>query len=337
MSFKIGAKLLLKNYNPAIRDTMRAPYPATQPYRAEHLSVGDGHEIYFEEGGNPLGIPIVFLHGGPGCKASHRQFFAPKTYRSVLLDQRGSGKSTPYGGVAANSTQHLVSDLETLRELLGIEKWVLFGGSWGAALALYYAEAHPQRVLGMVLRGTFLARRRDVDWFFTEGANRLLPQEWDAFKQVVGDPPDMIQYLYETVFGEDVEAAERVARAWARWSGRVVTFAIDNVGSEGEESMTSVMAKARLEFHYARHGYFMRENQLLDNIDRLPEVPVSIVHGQRDLTCTPDAGWVLHRAIPGSQLRILRTAGHLSGETPMSDALLDAADNMANLVERSSL
>jgi proline iminopeptidase len=313
---------------------MRSLYPAKQPNLAEQIDVGDGHKIYLEEAGNSTGIPVVFLHGGPGsgCKPSHRQFFAPDKYRSVLLDQRGSGRSTPYGGVEANSTQHLVADLEYVRQRLEIEQWVLFGGSWGAALALCYAETHPERVLGMVLRGTFLARRRDVDWFFTEGANRLLPRGWDAFKQVVGDPPDMVEYLYRTVFGDDVGAAERVARAWSRWSGEVVTYAIDNIGGEGDESMSSVMAKTRLEFHYAKHRYFMSENQLLDNVDRLPDVPVMIIHGQRDLTCTPDAAWALHRAISGSTLRILRTAGHLSGESIMTDALLDAADEMAKLI-----
>ena len=313
---------------------MRSPYPAINPRLAEHFEVGDGHKIYFEEAGNVAGVPVVFLHGGPGsgCKPSHRQFFDPEKYRSVLLDQRGAGRSTPYGGVEANSTPHLVADLEAVRRRLGIEQWVLFGGSWGAALALCYAQAHPDRVLGMVLRGTFLARRRDVDWFFVEGANRLLPRGWDAFKQVVGDPPEMIEYLYETVFGDDSEAAERVARAWVQWSGEVVTYAIDTVSAEGEEAMSSVMAKTRLEFHYAKHRYFMRENQLLDDVLRLPDVPITIIHGQRDLTCTPDAAWALHCAIPGSTLRILRTAGHLSGETLMTDALLDAADEMIKLL-----
>jgi proline iminopeptidase len=313
---------------------MRSPYPATQPRLAEHIEVGDGHNVYLEEAGSPSGVPVVFLHGGPGsgCKPSHRQFFAPDKYRSILFDQRGCGRSTPFGAVDANSTQHLAADLEHIRRRLGIEKWVLFGGSWGAALALYYAETHPERVLGMVLRGSFLARRRDVEWFFSEGANRMLPRGWDEFKQVVGDPPDMVEYLHQTVFGEDQEAAERVARAWARWSTEVVTYAIDNVGGEGEESRSSVMCKTRLELHYARNRYFIRENQLLEDAARLPRVPVIIIHGQRDLTCTPDAAWALHQAIPGSTLRILRTAGHLSGETLMSDALLDAADEMAELV-----
>jgi len=300
------------------------------------IDVGDGHDIYFEEAGNVSGIPVVFLHGGPGsgCKPSHRQFFSPDVYRSVLVDQRGSGRSTPFGGVEGNSTPHLAADLERLRERLGIEQWVLFGGSWGAALALYYAETYPERVLGMVLRGTFLARRRDVDWFFTEGASRMLPRGWSEFKQVVGDPASMIEYLHAAVFGSDPSAAERVARAWARWSQEVVTYAIDNVGGEAEDSLSSVMAKTRIELHYARNQYFMRENQLLDDVDRLPRVPVSIIHGQRDLTCTPDAAWALHQAVPGSSLRILRTAGHLSGETAMTDALLDAADEMAKLVAR---
>ena len=316
---------------------MRSSYAATEPNHVEHVDVGDGHQVYIEEGGDPGGIPVVFLHGGPGagCKPSHRQFFDPGTYRSVLVDQRGCGKSTPYGSVESNSTVHLAADLELIREHLGIEKWVLFGGSWGAALALYYAEKYPDHVLGIVLRGSFLARRRDVDWFFAEGANRMLPVGWDAFRQVVGYPPDMIKYLHSRVFGDDEVAAEKVARAWARWSGEVVTYAIDSTGGGAEEALPSVMAKARLEFHYARNDYFMRENQLLEEIDQLPEVPVALVHGQRDLTCTPDAAWVLHQAIKGSTLRILRTAGHLSGETLMSDALLDAADEMAKLLSRN--
>lgn len=315
---------------------MRAPYPATEPRLAEQLDVGDGHSVYFEECGSASGIPVVFLHGGPGsgCKPSHRRFFAPDKYRSVLVDQRGAGRSTPFGAVDANSTPRLAADLERIRRRLGIEQWVLFGGSWGAALALYYAETYPQRVLGMVLRGTFLARRRDVDWFFTDGASRMLPRGWSEFKQVVGDPPDMIGYLHETVFGGDPAAAERVARAWSRWSQEVVTYAIDNTGAEGEEPLSAVMAKTRIELHYASNRYFLRENQLLEDVHRLPPVPVTIIHGQRDLTCTPDAAWALHRAIPGSSLRLLRTAGHLSGETAMTDALLDAADEMAGLVAR---
>jgi proline iminopeptidase len=307
--------------------------------RTEWLDVGDGHRVYFEEGGASNGIPVVFLHGGPGsgCKPSHRQFFEPKTYRSVLVDQRGCGKSTPYAGVEANSTQHLARDLEQIRVHLGIEKWLLFGGSWGAALALYYAENFPDRVLGLVLRGTFLARKRDVDWFFSEGANRLLPRGWAKFKQVVGDPDDMISHLYSSVFGDDKGRAEAVARAWAAWSGEVVCYAIDNVGGGGEEGISSVMAKSRLEFHYAKHGYFIEEDQLLRQIDKLPDVPVSIVHGQRDITCTPDAAWALHQAVPGSTLKVLRAAGHLSGETLMTDALIIAADEMAScLKERAA-
>jgi proline iminopeptidase len=316
---------------------MRSVYPASNARCAESLDVGDGHEIYFEDGGNANGIPVVFLHGGPGagCKPSHRQFFTPQRYRSVLVDQRGAGRSKPYGGTDANSTQHLAADLERIREHLGIDKWVLFGGSWGAALALYYAQTFPQRVLGMILRGSFLARRRDVDWFFTEGANRLLPRGWDAFKKVVGEPQDMVDHLYDSVFGDDNVAAEAIARAWAQWSGEVVCYAIDNVGGQGTEALSSVMAKARLEFHYAKNAYFIRENQLLEDAHKLPDVPISIVHGQRDLTCTPDAAWALHQAIPRSTLRILRTAGHLSSESLMTEALLDAADEMIDLLTRS--
>ena len=310
---------------------MRSLYPATSPRLAEHLDVGNDHRVYIEDGGAEDGIPVVFLHGGPGagCKPSHRQFFAPDRYRSVLIDQRGAGRSLPFGTTAANTTQHLVSDLEHVREYLGIDKWVLFGGSWGAALGLYYAQVHPERVLGIVLRGSFLARRRDVDWFFADGANRLLPRAWDEFIDTVGAASDMVAHLYRILFEGEADEAQAVARAWARWSGEVVTYAIDSLGAESEEPMNVAMAKARIEFHYAQHGYFLRENQLLDDLHRLPDVPITIIHGQRDLTCTADAAWALHRALPNSSLNILRTAGHLSGESLMTEALLNAADEMA--------
>ena len=309
---------------------MRSPYPATSPRRAEHLDVGNGHQIYIEEGGAAHGIPVVFLHGGPGsgCKPSHRQFFHPEKYRSVLIDQRGAGKSLPFGGIEHNTTVHLAHDLEQVRNYLDIDKWVLFGGSWGAALALYYAQEYPGRVLGMVLRGTFLARRRDVDWFFSDGANRLLPQSWHEFREALGTPHDPQAYLYDAVFGTEPGVAENAARAWMRWSEQVVTYAIDNLGGEAQEPLSIAMAKTRIELHYARNSYFLRENQLLADAARVPDVPIAIIHGQRDLTCTPDAAWALHLALPGSTLRILRTAGHLSGETAMTDALLDAADAM---------
>ncbi len=311
--------------------TLRTPYPALAPSSSGWLSVGDHHALYFETSGNPEGIPVVFLHGGPGggCKPGHRQFFDPVRYRAVIVDQRGAGRSRPFGETASNTTQHLVEDLEKLRSHLGIERWVLFGGSWGSALGLAYAEAHPDQVLGMVLRGSFLARQSDLDWFLANGAGRMLPQAWARFEAALGHPEDLPQHVYRCLTGDDAPLALAVARAWTAWSTEVVMYSFNTVESEPEGPLDVLLGKARLELHYAVNRYFLREDQLLDEAHRLPPVPVHLVHGQRDLTCTPEASWSLHQAIPGSTLEILRTVGHLSGEPLMTDALLRAADRMA--------
>ncbi|MSR13478.1 MAG: prolyl aminopeptidase [Gammaproteobacteria bacterium] len=314
---------------------MRSLYPATAPRRAEWLEVGDGHSIYFEEAGNPEGIPIVFLHGGPGsgCKPSHRQFFEPTRYRSFLFDQRGCGRSKPFGSTQHNSTQALISDLEALRRWAGVEAWALFGGSWGAALALAYAQFHPDRVLAMVLRGTFLARKRDLDWFMQVGAARLLPKAWADFVASTREIGQSISALHDAVFGSDSTVAESAARAWAKWSNEVVMYAFDNAPGDAPEPLDHLLGKTRIELHYAINGYFLADNELLTNAHKLPRVPIHVIHGQRDLTCAPEAGWAIHQAVPGSTFEILRTAGHLSGEAPVQDALLRAADAMAERLE----
>lgn len=313
---------------------MRKLYPAIEPHDSGHLDVGDGHRVYYERCGTKGALPVVFLHGGPGsgCKPDHRQFFDARRYDIVLLDQRGSGRSTPWGGVEANDTPSLVADLEALRAHLGLEAWILFGGSWGATLALAYAQAVPGRVLGMVLRGSFLARRRDVAWFFGEGANRLLPVQWDTFLDAVGEPGDgdMPAHLHRALFAAERATVERTARAWEAWSGAVVMFSLDNAGGGGVGPLDAAIAKARIEMHYAVNHYFLAENALLDGAGRLPSVPVHIVHGARDLTCPAESAYALHGAIPGSTLEILPTAGHLSGEAPMVDALVRAGDAFAD-------
>ncbi|MSQ66668.1 MAG: prolyl aminopeptidase [Gammaproteobacteria bacterium] len=312
--------------------TLRTLYPATEPRLAQWLPVGDGHEIYFEDAGAPEALPVVFLHGGPGggCKPSHRQFFAPARYRAVLFDQRGAGRSRPFGETAHNTTPHLVADMERLREHLAIESWVLFAGSWGAALALAYAEQFPDRVRGIVLRGAFLARPCDLDWFLHAGAARLLPQAWAALNASLGQPAHLVSALHQALFGADPTLALAAARAWTAWSTEVVMYSFNSVEGEAEGTTEEMLAKARIELHYAVNRYFLADNQLLAQAHRLPRVPVHLVHGQRDLTCTAAASWALHQAIPGSRLEILRTAGHLSGEPLVSDALLRAADQMAD-------
>jgi len=309
---------------------LRTLYPLIEARTRDWLDVGDNHQICFEDAGPLDGLPVVFLHGGPGsgCKPAHRQFFRPDRYRSVLFDQRGAGLSRPFGGCVANTTQHLVADIERLREHLGIPAWVVFAGSWGVALGLAYAQAHPIRVLGMVLRGSFLARASDLAWFLAEGAGRMLPRAWADFSAAFGSPDTIIDEMHRRVFGANREAALAAARAWGRWSGEVVCFSMEHGDNDPEPPADVLLAKTQLEIHYAKHRYFLGPDELLLGASRLPPVPVSIVHGQRDLTCTPSASWALHQAIPGSTLEILRTAGHLSGEPPMTDALLRASDRM---------
>ncbi len=310
----------------------RTLYPASAPSRAGWLAVGDGHEIYFEESGAENGLPVVFLHGGPGggCKPSHRQFFDPARYRAVILDQRGAGRSQPFGETRQNTTWHLVEDLELLRQHLGIEAWVLFAGSWGVALGLAYAETHPERVLGMVFRGSFLARQTDWEWFLDAGAARMLPEPWARFTAALDHPDSIAHHVHDCLFGEDEARAVDAARAWMAWSSAVVMYSFNQPDIEPEGPLDVLLAKARIELHYAVNRYFLRDNQLLEDAGKLPQVPVHIVHGQRDLTCTPQASWLLQQAIPGARLEILRTTGHLSGEPLMTDALLRAADEMAD-------
>lgn len=317
---------------------MRELYPALQPAWSDWLAVGDGHEIHVERCGTPGTLPVVFLHGGPGggCKPDHRQFFDPARYDIVLVDQRGAGRSRPLGGIAANTTQALIADLEKVREHLGIAAWVLFGGSWGVALALAYAQTCPARVLGLILRGSFLARRQDVAWFFGQGAQRLLPREWARFvaRVALPDAAVAVDHLHARVFDPDAARAADAAAAWSDWSSAVVMFALEQPASGGDTGGEATLAKARIELHYAKHRYFLPDDALLGGAARLPRVPVHIVHGARDITCPAEAAWALHQAIAGSTLEILHTAGHLSHERPMIDALVRATDGLATVLAR---
>ena len=315
---------------------MRQLYPAVQPYATFKLDVGDGHSLHVERCGTRGAIPLVFLHGGPGggCKADHRQYFAPELFDVVLFDQRGAGRSTPFGGVEQNDTARSITDMEALREQCGFAHWVVFGGSWGATLALAYAESHPERVMGLILRGTFLARESDLRWFAGNGANRMLPVQWQRFLDVVDarTGSGLISYLYAETFASERARVEAVARAWEAWSGAVVMFSLDQSGDGVAADLDTAIAKLRIEMHYAYHHYFLAENQLLMEAHRLPRVPTTIIHGARDLTCTADAAWAIHQAIAGSRLEILRTAGHLGSETPMIDALVRATDEIASAI-----
>ena len=311
---------------------MREAYPEHDAWDVRTLEVSGGHRLYVEQSGNPKGLPVIFLHGGPGSGAGphHRSYFCPRRYRVVIFDQRGAGRSRPLGLLAENTTADLVADMERIRLLLGIDRWVLFGGSWGVTLALAYALAYPQRVRGMVLRGCFLGRPEDVEWFASGSLERFFPEAWASLIKTLpeGAPLDG---LIRCILGKDQVLALRVARAWAHWSGTVVRYALpagvqDEEGDETPDEV--VLAQARIEMHYAAHGYFLGSHGLLERAAQLPRVPVIIVHGRRDLTCVPRCSWLLHQAIP-SELVYVHDAGHLASEPAMTEALVAATDRMA--------
>jgi proline iminopeptidase len=316
-------------------DDKRGLYPAIEPMEFFHLKVSCAHEIYVERCGNSQGIPIVFLHGGPGggCKPDHRRYFDPEIYNIILLDQRGSGRSLPHGKVEGNTTQLLVEDLESVRCHFEIDDWCLFGGSWGVTLALTYAQAHQHKVAGMILRGSFLGQDENVDWFFGNGANRFLPREWHEFLQTMNfnNYESIKDQLYNNIFSEDEALVRVTAKAWEKWSGAVVMFSLSSSGIDNSNSpVDSAIVKARLEFHYAKNQYFLTRNQLLLNAHTLLDIPTYIIHGARDLTCLPENAWNLHNALPSSNVEFLHNAGHLGSEADMIDALVRATESLAN-------
>jgi proline iminopeptidase len=311
---------------------MKVLYPDLDPYATHHFEY-DNHKIYLEECGNPAGLPVLFLHGGPGsgCKAYHRCFFNPEKYRIILLDQRGAGRSAPQGELANNTTAALLGDLEDIRKRLGIPRWLLFGGSWGAALALLYAQEHPGEVSGLVLRGAFLARQRDLRWFVEDGANRIYPEPWcqflDSIPEAERDRP--VECLYRHLTGEDELARRRAAKAWALWSGQVVLGDGFDPTELNSHVSAQVVNQARIELHYAVNRYFIEENRILDRCDGIGHLPAILIHGRRDLTCPVESSFSLHRKLPNSKLWVLPNAGHVPSGGDMIDALVSAADRMA--------
>jgi proline iminopeptidase len=309
-------------------------YPEISPFHSFFLEAGGIHQVYVEQSGNPAGIPAIFLHGGPcsGTKPDHRRFFDPERYHIILMDQRGCGQSQPFGELQDNSTQDLLEDMERIRRQLRIEQWLLFGGSWGGTLALLYAQSHPERVLAMILRGVFLARQADMDWFLGNGVNRIYPQRWQDFLDSIPatSEANLLPSLCDAIFGEDDDAARRAARQWQAWGGQV---ALGNDYIDSTEPVTDqALKQVRMEVHYARHGYFIAENQVLENCPILREIPAIIIHGQNDLTCPLEAGWRLHLALPQASYTVLPNAGHIARGEEMIDALVSATDEMARIL-----
>lgn len=304
-----------------------ALYPPITPHRTGMLPVDDLHTLYWEESGNPDGVPVVLLHGGPGSGTSpqHRQFFDPTHYRIILFDQRGAGHSTPRGEVRNNTTALLVADMEQLRGLLQIDQWVVFGGSWGSTLALAYAQAHPQRCSGLLLRGIFLCTLDEIDWFL-HGMGRFFPQASEDFRAVLEphERDDLLQAYGQRLFGNDAMARMDAARAWNRYESRCLHLLPQADEAPDADADAHALAVARLEAHYFLHGGFLEPQQLLRGVARLANIPALIVQGRYDVICPPTTAWQLHRAWPGSQLQIVDDAGHAAFEPGIQAALVAA-------------
>jgi proline iminopeptidase len=309
----------------------RELYPALEPFRHGYLRVSEVHEIYYEECGNPAGKPAVFLHGGPGAGSDKRarQFFDPQHYRIVVFDQRGCGRSRPSASLVENTTWHLVADIERLRKHLGIERWLVFGGSWGSTLALAYAEANPERVSEIVLRGIFLLRYAEIRWFYQHGASEIFPDAWESYRDVIplDERDDFLSAYHKRLIGSDQRAALAAARAWSVWeaSASFLHSNGDNIKKWGEDLFA--LAIARIECHYfVNRGFLRSESQLLDDVSRIRHIPTTIVQGRYDVVCPATSAWDLHRAWPEADLRIVPDAGHSAFEAGNAHELVLATD-----------
>ena len=321
---------------PAASATRRELYPPVEPYRTGTLRVSAVHKIYFEESGNPRGKPVVFLHGGPGggTDPKMRRFFDPRRYRIVLFDQRGCGKSRPHASLVDNTTWHLVEDIEKLRVHLGILSWQVFGGSWGATLALAYAQAHPERVTELVLRGIFMLRRWEIDWFYQNpgGAAALFPDRWEPYVQVIPEPErtDMVGAYYRRLTSSHRPTLVAAAKAWSTWEGATSNLRVNPDYVAQFDDAAYAAAFARIECHYFINGGFMRTDaQLLEDVPRIRHIPGVIVQGRYDVVCPMRTAWELHRAWPEADLRIVADAGHSAFESGTIHELVSATDRFA--------
>jgi proline iminopeptidase len=306
-------------------------YPQIEPFDQRLLDVGDGHRIYVEQCGHPNGRPVVVLHGGPGggCSPAMRRYFDPSEYRIILFDQRGCGRSRPHASVIANTTWHLVGDIETIRETLGIDRWIAFGGSWGATLALVYAQKYPERVAHLVLRGVFLMTRAELDWFYGGGAGAFWPDLWSEFCAPIPDAErgDLIAAYHRRLFSGDLMTETRHSRTWAAWENALAS--IDHEGPLGEAPADYARAFARLENHYfSNAGFLDRDGQILQDIGRIAEVPGTIVQGRYDMICPPVSAWKLSQAWRRASLRMIPAAGHALSEAGISAELVRIMDSL---------
>ena len=310
--------------------TLATLYPPIEPFEHGLLDTGDGHQVYWERCGNPAGKPAVFLHGGPGsgCSPDHRRLFDPDAYCVTLFDQRGCGRSTPHASLEANTTWHLVADIEKLREISGAPRWLVFGGSWGSTLALAYAQTHPERVSELILRGIFTLRHEELRWFYQEGASWLFPDEWEHFVAPIApeDRHDLMAAYHRLLTGADAAARTKAAIAWSHWEGRTITLLPDPSITTAHDDAHFALAFARIENHYFMNHGFLAEGQLLRDAGKLHGIPGVIVQGRYD-ACTPaKTAWELHRAWPQAEFHLIPDAGHAFKEPGILDRLLRATD-----------
>lgn len=311
----------------------RGLYPPIKPYKTGQLDVGDGHQIYWELCGNPHGKPVVFLHGGPGAGAgpNHRCQFDPERYNILVFDQRGCGRSTPHASLEANTTWHLVDDIERLRALVEVERWMVFGGSWGSTLALAYAQTHPQRVTELVLRGIFLFDQYEIDWLYKDGANSIYPDKWEEFVAPIpeAERSDLVLAYLKRLTGDDADERLIAAKAWSKWEGETVTLLPHPEVIEEFTEPDKAIAVARIENHYMHNRGWLEEGQLLRDAGSLRGIPGVIVQGRHDSCTPPKAAWALKQAWPEVELNIIPDGGHLYNEPGVLDGLIRATDKFA--------
>ena len=315
---------------------MKDLYPQIDPFDEGMLRVSPVHTIYYEQSGNPKGAPVVFLHGGPGggTVPDYRRFFDPEAYRIILFDQRGSGRSTPHASLEENTTWHLVEDIEKLRAHLDVESWHVFGGSWGSTLALAYAQTHPARVRSLVLRGIFLCRPKEIRWFYQEGASNIYPDVWEQYVNVI--PPeergDMLAAYYRRLTSDDEAVRTEAARAWSVWEGSTSKLYPDPDLIDHFGDAHFATAFARIECHYFTHdSFFPTANYLIENVDKIRDIPAVIVQGRYDVVCPIVSAWELHRAWAEADFQVIPDAGHSALEPGIRAALVEATDKFRSL------
>ncbi|MEH6649568.1 MAG: prolyl aminopeptidase [Motiliproteus sp.] len=308
-------------------------FPEIQPNQHQLLPVDDRHSLYLEESGNPQGQPVLFVHGGPGGGTSefNRRFFDPEKYRIIVFDQRGCGRSTPHAELRDNTTTHLIADIEAIRLHLGIESWLLFGGSWGSTLSLLYAQAHPERVNGLILRGIFLCRDQDIRWFYQEGANHIFPDHWVEYSAQIpeAEQHDFLSAYYRLLTSDNEIARMSAAKAWSGWEARCSTLNPSSSLHSHFSDPHVALAMARIESHYFINHSFIESNQILDDADKIVHIPTIIVHGRYDIVCPVNQAVALHARLPDAELHIVRDAGHSALEPGITDNLIKATNQFA--------